>query len=106
MAYNNVMSQRPRRAAWILAAVVFASSPVCAQFQLQSEPDSEWDKFVPPVADPGSTPNSPVGPTTPEGGFSAPERVRFGEKQRGSAGALVHVPIISGRPLPVGGLKT
>ncbi len=82
MAYNNVMSQRPRRAAWILAVAVFASTPVYAQFQLQSEPDSEWDKFVPPVADPGSTPNSPVGPTTPEGGFSAPERVTFGEKLR------------------------
>lgn len=63
----------------MLAAVVFASTPAYAQFQLQSEPDSEWDTFVSSGA---STPNSPVGPTTPEGGFSAPERVTFGEKLR------------------------
>ena len=79
MAYNNVMSQRLHRAAWIVAAVILASSPAYAQFQLQSEPDSEWDTFV---SSGSATPGSPVGPTTPEGGFSAPERVIFGEKLR------------------------
>ena len=73
------MSQRPRRVAWIVAAVVFASAPAYAQFQLKGEPDSEWDTFVPSE---NPTPGSPIGPTTPEGGFSAPERVRFGEKLR------------------------
>ncbi|MDD5304526.1 MAG: hypothetical protein PHS14_15625, partial [Elusimicrobia bacterium] len=75
------MSQRLRRAAWIAASAVFASVPVCAQMKMMSEPDSEWESVVPP-ADPGSTPNTPIGPTTPEGGFSAPERVTFGEKMR------------------------
>ena len=81
MAYNSVMSQRLRRAAWIAAAAVFSSTPVLAQIKLMSEPDSEWDSAV-PSTDPGSTPTSPIGPTTPEGGFSAPERVIFGEKMR------------------------
>lgn len=44
--------------------------------------DSEWEAFVPPVASTGTAPGSPVGPTTAEGGFSAPERVVFGEKMR------------------------
>lgn len=81
MDYNNVMSQRLRRASWIAAAVVAASIPARAQVMLMSEPDSEWDAVLPPT-DPGSTPNTPIGPTTPEGGFSAPERVTFGEKMR------------------------
>ena len=49
--------------------------------KLMAEPDSEWEAVVAP-GDPGSTPNTPIGPTTPEGGFSAPERVTFGEKMR------------------------
>ncbi|MCR4295033.1 MAG: hypothetical protein NUW21_05830, partial [Elusimicrobia bacterium] len=76
------MSQRPRLAAWIAAAVVAAASmPARAQVMLMREPDSEWDAVLPP-ADPGSSPDTPIGPTTPEGGFSAPERVTFGEKMR------------------------
>lgn len=81
MAYNNGMSQRPRLAAALAAALVASSIPVRAQVMLMSEPDSEWDAVLPP-ADPGSTPGTPIGPTTPEGGFSAPERVTFGEKMR------------------------
>lgn len=73
------MNERMTRAA-LLAAAVLASTPAWAQFQTTAEPDSEWDAFVNP-SDP-STPGSPVGPTTPEGGFSAPERVIFGEKMR------------------------
>lgn len=76
------MSQRLRRAAWIAAAAVFASVPAVAQMKLMSEPDSEWESVVPPVSDPGSAPDTPIGPTTPEGGFSAPERVIFSEKMR------------------------
>jgi len=64
----------------VVAAAVLAAAPAHAQqMRLMSEPDSEWESAT---ADPGSTPNSPVGPTTPEGGFSAPERVTFGEKMR------------------------
>lgn len=74
------MIERLTTRAALLAAAVLASSPVWAQFQTTAEPDSEWDAFVNP-SDP-STPGSPVGPTTPEGGFSAPERVIFGEKMR------------------------
>lgn len=82
MAYNNRMSQRLHRAALVVAAAVLAAAPARAQMlKLMAEPDSEWETVVPP-ADPGSTPGSPVGPTTPEGGFSAPERVTFGEKMR------------------------
>jgi hypothetical protein len=76
------MSQRLRRAALIAASAVLASVPVRAQMKLMAEPDSEWESVVPPPSDPGSTPNTPIGPTTPEGGFSAPERVTFGEKMR------------------------
>lgn len=75
------MSQRLRRAALIAASAVLAAAPVRAQMKLMAEPDSEWDAVLPP-SDPGSTPNTPIGPTTPEGGFSAPERVIFGEKMR------------------------
>ncbi|MCM2304784.1 MAG: hypothetical protein NDJ72_08785 [Elusimicrobia bacterium] len=75
------MSQRLRRAALIAASAVLASAPVRAQMKLMAEPDSEWEAVVAP-GDPGSTPNTPIGPTTPEGGFSAPERVIFGEKMR------------------------
>ncbi len=64
----------------LLAAVLLAAPPSWAQVKTMAEPDSEWDSFVAPT-DP-STPDSPVGPTTPEGGFSAPERVIFGEKMR------------------------
>ncbi len=75
------MIERPlTRAVLLAAAAVFASVPVWAQVKTMAEPDSEWDAFVVP-SDP-STPGSPVGPTTPEGGFSAPERVIFGEKMR------------------------
>lgn len=76
------MSQRLLRAVMIAAsAAAVASTPVRAQMKLMAEPDSEWESVVAP-GDPGSTPNTPVGPTTPEGGFSAPERVTFGEKMR------------------------
>jgi len=68
------------RAAVLAAAVILASAPVRAQIKMTTEPDSEWDTVVNP-SDP-STPGSPVGPTTPEGGFSAPERVIFSEKMR------------------------
>lgn len=74
------MVERTTLAAALAAVAVLASSPAWAQFQTTAEPDSEWDAFVNP-SDP-STPGSPVGPTTPEGGFSAPERVIFGEKMR------------------------
>lgn len=64
-----------------LCAVALAAAPAEAQLRLMSEPDSEWELVVPP-ADPGSTPETPVGPTTPEGDFSTPERVKFVEKMR------------------------
>lgn len=75
------MSQRLLRAAVIAVSAAVASTPVRAQMKLMAEPDSEWESVTAP-GDPGSTPNTPVGPTTPEGGFSAPERVTFGEKMR------------------------
>ena len=75
------MSQRLHRAAWVVAAAVLSAAPVRAQMQMTAEPDTEWESVLPP-ANPGSTPNTPIGPTTPEGGFSAPERVIFGEKMR------------------------
>ncbi|MBI2790300.1 MAG: hypothetical protein HYX59_16690 [Elusimicrobia bacterium] len=75
------MSQRLLRAAVIAVSAAVAAAPVRAQMKLMAEPDSEWESVVAP-GDPGSTPNTPVGPTTPEGGFSAPERVTFGEKMR------------------------
>lgn len=76
------MCRRLRRVARISAAVVFASCPVRAQLQLLSDPDSEWESVVSSGTDPGSTPSTPIGPTTSEGGFSAPERVIFGEQMR------------------------
>ena len=65
----------------IAVSAAVASTPVRAQMKLMAEPDSEWESVTAP-GDPGSTPNTPIGPTTPEGGFSAPERVTFGEKMR------------------------
>ncbi|MBI2384472.1 MAG: hypothetical protein HYV14_00505 [Elusimicrobia bacterium] len=76
------MSQRLLRAAVIaVSAAAAAAAPVRAQMKLMAEPDSEWESVTAP-GDPGSTPDTPIGPTTPEGGFSAPERVTFGEKMR------------------------
>ena len=65
----------------LLVAFIFATAPLSAQVKLLAEPDSEWEAVLPPT-NPGSTPDTPIGPTTPEGGFSAPERVIFGEKMR------------------------
>ncbi len=75
-----MMSRRLSRAALIAAFALSSSSWVLAAVP-DADADSEWEVYAPP-ADPGSTPTSPVGPTTPEGGFSAPERVSFGEKMR------------------------
>ncbi|MBI5247759.1 MAG: hypothetical protein HY923_11325 [Elusimicrobia bacterium] len=70
-----------RRPVALAAALIILSTPAFAQLKATMAPisDSEWDDFK---ADPGSTPNSPIGATTPEGGFSAPERVIFSEKMR------------------------
>lgn len=75
------MVNRLMTPAALLAAAVVAASPARAQMMLMAEPDSEWEVVVAP-GDPGSTPDTPIGPTTPEGGFSAPERVIFSEKMR------------------------
>lgn len=79
LAYNNVMSQRLRRAA-LLAAFAFSARAAFAA--PDDDGSSEWEAFVPPASSTASAPGSPVGPTTPEGGFSAPDRVTFGEKMR------------------------
>lgn len=57
-------------------AVLLAALPAVGH--AQNEPDSEWETFVP-----RSTPTAgaPI-ETTPEGGFSNPERVIFSEKLR------------------------
>ncbi len=65
----------------LIGVAVFASLPAAAQVPASAAPNSEWEVFAPPPGNP-TTPDSPVGPTTPEGGFSAPERVSFGEKMR------------------------
>jgi hypothetical protein len=74
------MSQRFSRAV-LVAAFALSTSAALAQ---TSEPDgdSEWTAFVPPAGSTSAASGSPIGPTTPEGGFSAPERVIFGEKMR------------------------
>lgn len=63
----------------LLAGLVLQAASAFAQ---SSEPDSEWETFVPPASSTSSAPGSPIGATTPEGGFSAPERVIFSEKMR------------------------
>ncbi len=63
-------------------AALLAAFALCAAAAQANEPDSEWDVFVPPGSSTPSAPGSPIGATTPEGGFSAPERVIFGEKMR------------------------
>jgi len=68
------MSQRFRLAA--LAAVFTLSSSALAA---TVDVDSEWETFSAPS---DGSPGSPVGHTTAEGGFSAPERVVFVEKMR------------------------
>ncbi len=73
------MIDRSNRSAFVAVALLLASAPLYAAEAASVEPDSEWDLFVPNPA----TPSSPIGPTTPEGGFSSPEQVRFGEKMRG-----------------------
>lgn len=80
MTYNLDMSPRLSRLA-LIAAFAVSAAPVSAATP-DGDQASEWEAYVPPVSDPGSTPDSPVGPTTPEGGFSAPERVIFSEKMR------------------------
>jgi hypothetical protein len=61
----------------LLAAV--ALSPSARAAQAPDDDVSEWEAYTAPT---DGTPNSPVGQTTTEGGFSAPERVVFGEKMR------------------------
>ncbi len=74
------MSGRFSRAV-LIASFALSCSAVLAAVP-DADGDSEWQAYISLAADPGSTPASPVGPTTPEGGFSAPERVSFGEKMR------------------------
>ncbi len=72
------MSPRLRRTVLALAAVFLAAIPALAQLEPDGDGESDWEAFVP-----ASTATlTPAGATTPEGGFSAPERVKFGEKMR------------------------